>query len=222
MYKLLECLLIALDLRPEELLGQYHKGSMFVSSLLHYPEVPAQLIWSGEVVRNPAYSDFGTLTLLFQKNVGGLGIADMSSTDKTSSSAVEKSGQFVHVDPNTASILVNVGYLLMRWTNMRWKNTVHRVSEPPRSLSTDIAKGVGDLELIPERYSIAFFNQPSRDTLIQGPKKKYPLVTGAEFTKNAMRMYYSQTAEAKAQKAAPSTVSVEEIKGAGIVDGVGA
>lgn len=37
----------------------------------------------------------------------------------------------------------------------------------------------------------SYFNQPRKDALIQGPKKKYPLVTGAEFTANAMNMYYS-------------------------------
>jgi isopenicillin N synthase-like dioxygenase len=37
-----------------------------------------------------------------------------------------------------------------------------------------------------ERYSIAFFNQPCKDAKIQGPLKKYPLVTGEEFTRNAM------------------------------------
>ena len=58
--------------------------------------------------------------------------------------------------------------------------------------------------------SSRFFNQPRKDALIQGewiheddsprrpdltllvgPKKKYPLVTGGEFTANAMKMYYA-------------------------------
>lgn len=36
-----------------------------------------------------------------------------------------------------------------------------------------------------------FFNQPRKDALIQGPKKKYPMVTGGEFTANAMSLYYA-------------------------------
>jgi len=158
--QLLQCVSIALGLPPESL-GKYHTGSTFVSSLIHYPAIPIPRIRSGKVVRNPAHSDFGTLTLLFQRDVGGLEIADMSSTDKTSSAAVEKSGKFLHVEPNPKDILVNVGYLLMRWTNGKWKNTVHRVSEPPAH------QEVGDSKMIPRRYSIAFFSFPDTETIVE-------------------------------------------------------
>jgi isopenicillin N synthase-like dioxygenase len=107
------------------------------------------------------------LTLLFQRDVGGLEIADMSSTDKTSSTAVDKSGKFLHVEPNHEDILVNVGYLLMRWTNGQWKNTVHRVLEPPLLLRNEIGQEVDDSEMIPERYSIAFFSFPDTDTIVE-------------------------------------------------------
>lgn len=159
---------------------------MFVTSFLHYPSVPAQLVRSGEVVRVPSHSDFGTLTLLFQRNVGGLQVADMSSTDKFSSSAVNESAKFLDVEPNPETILVNVGYLLMRWTNGRWKNTVHRVSEPPSAHIMN-APEVESSDLVPERYSIAFFSFPDAKTTIeplesccsnQVPKKFKPLNAG--------------------------------------------
>ncbi|PVH90946.1 Clavaminate synthase-like protein [Periconia macrospinosa] len=197
--KLLECLSISLNLRPEESLGQHHTGSMFVSSLIHYPAVPAQLIRSGKVVRNPAHSDFGTLTLLFQRNVGGLEIADMSSTDKSSSTGVEKSGKFIYVGPKPGSILVNVGYLLMRWTNGRWKNTVHRVSEPPHPVSNKVAQETGDQEIIPERYSIAFFSFPDEVTIVepftsccndQTPKRWGPINAGQYLLKKRADLYF--------------------------------
>jgi hypothetical protein len=38
---------------------------------------------------------------------------------------------------------------------------------------------------------LRYFNQPRKDALVQGPKKKYPLVTGGEFTTNAMKLYYA-------------------------------
>lgn len=38
-----------------------------------------------------------------------------------------------------------------------------------------------------DRYSIAFFNQPCKDALIQGPKKRYPKIMGEQFTANAMQ-----------------------------------
>lgn len=63
----------------------------------------------------------------------------------------------------------------MSWSDDRFKSTFHRVKAPCEP---------GDY--YGERYSIAFFNQPCRDVQIQGPMKKYPLVTGEEFTRNAM------------------------------------
>ena len=63
----------------------------------------------------------------------------------------------------------------MSWSDDRFKSTFHRVKAPCEP---------GDY--YGERYSIAFFNQPCRDAQIQGPLKKYPLVTGEEFTRYAM------------------------------------
>jgi isopenicillin N synthase-like dioxygenase len=170
---------------------------MFTSSLIHYPSVPLGQIQSGEVVRNPAHSDLGTLTLLFQCDVGGLQVADMSSTDKTRSTAVNESAKFLDVEPNPESVLVNVGYLLMRWTNGRWKNTVHRVSAPPSAEDGDVIKGDNE-EMVPERYSIAFFSFPDPETNIepfhcccnnQVPKKWGSLNAGEYLLKKRTAIY---------------------------------
>ena len=100
----------------------------------------------------------------------------MSSTSSETSAEVEKSGRFVHVDPKPGTILVNVGYLLMRWSNGRWKNTVHRVSEPPRwkeqnsqySKFNETSEGdQKSVEMVPERYSTAFFSTPDPTTIIE-------------------------------------------------------
>ena len=75
--------------------------------------------------------------------------------------------------PPQHAIICNIGDLLMSWSDDRFKSTLHRVkasSEPD--------------DYYGERYSIAFFDQPCRDTQIQGPLKKYPMVTGEEFTRN--------------------------------------
>jgi isopenicillin N synthase-like dioxygenase len=167
---------------------------MSVSSFIHYPVAPAQLNKSGEAIRNPPHSDLGTLTLLFQHDVGGLQIADMSSTTETSSTAVSKDARFLDVQPSSEMVLVNVGYLLMRWTNGRWKNTVHRVSEPP---SVDGTKGPESRSL-PERYSIAFFSFPNAETAItplstccnaEMPKKWGPLNAGKYLLKKRGELY---------------------------------
>ncbi|SPO07170.1 related to iron/ascorbate family oxidoreductases [Cephalotrichum gorgonifer] len=62
----------------------------------------------------------------------------------------------------------------------RFKSTFHRVKAPYEE---------GDN--FGERYSITFFNQPHKDTLIQGPNKKYPIVTGEQFTSKAIAIHYA-------------------------------
>ena len=172
---------------------------MFTSSLLHYPALTRQ-VSSNKVVRNPAHSDFGTLTLLFQRDVGGLQVADMGSTNKTSSAAVDKSARFLDVEPDPHTILVNAGYLLMRWTNRRYKNTVHRVSEPPPPHRAKTGGG-NQSESIPQRYSVAFFSFPDADTDFEPlssccsdevPKKWNPINAG-EYLARKRKVAYSLT-----------------------------
>jgi isopenicillin N synthase-like dioxygenase len=128
-------------------------------------------------------------------------MADMGSTDKITSAAVEKSGKFIHIKPTPGAILVNPGYLLMRWTNGRWKNIVHRVSEPPRSVSNETAQGIDDLrDKVPERYSIAFFSFPDAVTIVeplancctdQSPKKWSQINAGEYLLKKRTALYSS-------------------------------
>jgi isopenicillin N synthase-like dioxygenase len=199
MDKLLECLSIALDLDNEDSLNRYHTGSMHVSSLIHYPAVSTQRLRSGEVIRNAAHSDLGTLTLLFQHNVGGLEIADMSSTDKITTTAVEKDANFIAIDPKPGTIVVNVGYLLMRWTNGRWKNVVHRVVQPANSISKWSSEERVDFdETTPDRYSVAFFGFPDAATIVEPlpsccstdmPKRWGPINAGEYLLKKRAALY---------------------------------
>ncbi len=160
--------------------------------------MPTQLLHSAKLARVPAHSDFGTLTLLFQDDIGGLEIADLGSANTEKSAEFEKNGSFSPVKPVPGTVVVNVGYLLMRWSNGRWKNTIHRVTGPPsilmRGVSTDsdnprITKSdVGLLEdTVPERYSIPFFAAPDPETMIEAlpgcwsenmPKRWKPINAG--------------------------------------------
>ena len=158
-HQLLECLSLALSLPPQDSFGLYHAGSLFDLDLIHYPPLPAEVLASDGVARNPAHSDFGSLTLLFQDKVGGLEIADPSSTTSSLSADVEREGSFMHIEPEPGTVVVNVGYLLMRWSNCRWRNTVHRVSRPPSCLK--------EKDEIPERYSIACFGTPDSATVVE-------------------------------------------------------
>lgn len=166
---------------------------MFVSSLLHYPSVATRLLRSGEIIRNPAHSDLSTLTLLFQQDIGGLQIADMTSTDKTTSAAVNESATFLNIEPCSDLVLVNAGYLLMRWTNGRWKSPVHRV------LFEDVKTTKGESpESVPERHSIAFFGFPDQQTNVdplgtcctdEVPKKWGPLIAGEYLRRKRGALY---------------------------------
>jgi isopenicillin N synthase-like dioxygenase len=157
--------------------------SQTVCRLLHYFEVPADSERAGEVWhRAGAHTDWDLLTLLFQKE-GQSGLEICPGRDVSTSFGYGDT--WTKVEPSaTGAIICNIGDLLMSWSDDRFKSTFHRVKAP-----TEPGDYYG------ERYSIAFFNQPCHDAQIQGPEKKYPLVTGAEFTRNAMMMYYSKTLE---------------------------
>jgi isopenicillin N synthase-like dioxygenase len=167
---------------------------MFVSSFIHYPAVSAQRLRSGDVVRNLAHSDLGSLTLLFQQDVGGLQVADMSSTDKTTRAAVERDGNFMHVNPRPGAIIVNIGYLLVRWTNGRWKNTVYRAVATSYAVTNSMTQRNDDSQrMILERYSVAFFGFPDAATIVeplptccgeQEPKKWRPIIQASTFSRD--------------------------------------
>ena len=87
----------------------------------------------------------------------------------------------------------------MSWSDDRFKSTFHRVKAP---CEPDDYYG--------ERYSIAFFNQPCKDAKIQGPMKKYPVVTGEEFTRTAMSRNY-QAIQEKLKKERDSMTKTIEV-----------
>jgi hypothetical protein len=60
----------------------------------------------------------------------------------------------------------------------QFKSTFHRVRAPRPG------------EYKGPRYSIAFFNQVNKSSVIAGPGGKYPPVTGEEFMKAAMKRNY--------------------------------
>lgn len=76
----------------------------------------------------------------------------------------------------------------MSWSDDRFKSTFHRVKTP-----TD-----PKVDYYGTRYSMAYFNQPNIDCEIQGPLKKYPIVTGSEFTRAAMKRNYEALQVTKA------------------------
>jgi isopenicillin N synthase-like dioxygenase len=116
--------------------------------LLHYPPVLKSLFEDNPGrVRAGEHSDYGSITLLFQDNVGGLEVKSPKGT-------------FVRATPIENTIVVNAGDLLSRWSNDEIKATKHRVIQPP-------AQPGDESETYAARYSIAYFCNPNFDRYIE-------------------------------------------------------
>lgn len=143
--RVLEAFAIALEI-PEEHGGAswfkdrhpYDKKSGQILRFLKYPRGGEESY--KEPVRAGAHSDYGSITLLFQRDVPGLEV-QASRTEWISAPLIKD------------AILVNVGDQIEFWTNGLFKSTMHRVVFLPEHAHVD-------------RYSIPFFVHPSDETLL--------------------------------------------------------
>ncbi|KAL0569630.1 hypothetical protein V5O48_012339, partial [Marasmius crinis-equi] len=167
MERLLPALSIGMGL-DNGFFNEYHKNGENQLRLLHYPEGPAEIFESGEKGRIGAHTDFGTCTILFQDDVGGLEVESPSQP-----------GAFIPAPPVRGAAVFNIGDFLMRWSNDTLKSTIHRVRAPPRKAD---AEG-----LTRERFSIPYFIGADAKTTVEcvpgcwGPDKpkKYPPINAA-------------------------------------------
>ena len=107
----------------------------------HYPRLtvapePGQL-------RTGAHTDFGSLTILCP--TAGPGGLQVHMED----------GSWREVQPLEGTLIINIGDMMARWTNDRWRSTLHRVVNP-----TDAEAGMS------RRQSIAYFCHPNYDAQI--------------------------------------------------------
>ncbi|KAF2733962.1 Clavaminate synthase-like protein [Polyplosphaeria fusca] len=140
--------------------------------LLHYPGVPKSVFKRNDgqlQVRAGEHSDYGSITLLFQDDRGGLQVKSPQGT-------------FVDATPIPGTIVINAGDLLARWSNDTIKSTKHRVVEPPPKKDTDGA------DSYPPRYSIAYFCNPNFKRMIEAipgtyeaAGKKYEGIQSGEY-----------------------------------------
>ncbi|KAH8690319.1 hypothetical protein BGW36DRAFT_390590 [Talaromyces proteolyticus] len=144
---ILDAISIGLGL-PTQTLRLLHQTQANELRLTHYPSVSRDAFVDS--TRIAAHTDFGTITLLFQDNVGGL---EMESPPN--------SGKFIPINSGgQGECILNVGDCLEMWTGLR--SARHRVHLPDPSIHP---KGSDDA--IMERFSIAYFAKPDRTAILR-------------------------------------------------------
>ena len=152
-----------------------HSGSFL--RIINYPP-PAHEPEPGQL-RAGAHTDYGTLTILRSENVaGGLQVRS-------------RAGDWLNVSVPPEAFVVNLGDMMMRWTNDRWISTLHRVVNPP-----------ADQAAFSRRQSLVFFHNPNPDALVTclpgccGPDNpaRYPPITAGEFIAEKSRQAYGRRA----------------------------
>mgnify|MGYP001285512015 FL=1 len=122
----------------EDFFVKFHSGQNISLRLLHYPACRSDKVQDSQLGAG-AHTDYGLTTFLFQDSVGGLEICDQH-------------GNWQDVEPDKSVVLINSGDLLERWTNGKYRSTLHRVKPMTRGR---------------DRFSIAFFVDPDSDTEVK-------------------------------------------------------
>ena len=117
---------------------EYISSPISALRALNYP--PQQHTPQPGQLRAGAHSDYGSLTILLpQHDSRGLEIQSLD-------------GSWQEVIPVPGAFIINLGDLMERWTNNRWRSTMHRVVNPERAHDP-----------LSRRQSIAYFHQPNWD-----------------------------------------------------------
>jgi len=132
-YALLPGFALGLDL-PEDFFAPFHRNPAILWRLMRYPPTPQR---PGQFGTAP-HTDFGTITLLAQDELGGLEVQ-------------LRSGEWIEAPHIPDSFVVNIGDLMAFWTNDRFTSTPHRVTNRSDA----------------ERYSIPMFFNPDFDTIVE-------------------------------------------------------
>jgi isopenicillin N synthase-like dioxygenase len=156
----------ALQLDESFFVNAYTKPMPFIRAV-HYP---SQAVDRAENEFGSAtHTDNGCLTLLSQDDIGGLQVQ-------------RRDGGWIDAPPIANTYVINIGDMLMRWTNDKWVSTPHRVINVSGK----------------DRYSIPFFYNPSYHTQVacipscldaSGTAKYEPVTWGEYFTAKFNRTY---------------------------------
>ncbi|MEH2326960.1 MAG: 2OG-Fe(II) oxygenase family protein [Nostoc sp.] len=168
----LQAYALALEL-PEDFFITKHNQQNHTLRSLHYP--PLQTPPKSGQVRAGEHSDYGSITLLFQDDVGGLEVQTAS-------------GEWIAAPAIPDTVVVNTGDLMQRWTNDMFCSTKHRVTiKSDRSVNQS-------------RYSIAFFCHPNDNTEIaclESCQKEqpaiYPPILAKEYLLSRLQATYGNS-----------------------------
>jgi isopenicillin N synthase-like dioxygenase len=156
-YRMLQIMAASLAL-PADFFAERHLGQNVSLRLLHYPTNLAPR--ADAQLGAGAHTDYGSITLLFQDEVGGLEVQGLD-------------GQWRSAPRVPGCTLINTGDLMERWTNGRFRSTPHRVL--PVSGARD-------------RYSMALFVDPDSAVSVEcipscaipGQAARHPPITAGE------------------------------------------
>ena len=149
--QLMQAFALSLNL-PDDYFSPHLQAPMATLGALYYPPLePSQTSLSAG-----AHTDFGCLTLLAQRQIEGLEIFN-------------KQGQWQAIPAHDATLVVNIGDMLARWTHDMYASTQHRVVNKAKAA----------------RYSLAYFFDPDPDAdltalpgcLAPGAASSYPHAT---------------------------------------------
>ncbi len=158
-FQLVQLLARALDL-DKHYFDECFQEPMAFLRLLHYSKEKSDV--DRGIFACGAHSDYGMITLLATDDTPGLQIFNNDMI-------------WVDVPPppmDSTTFVVNLGDMMERWTNGKFRSTLHRV----------VSRGYR------ERYSIPFFYEPNFDTVVvplrncieEGEVPKYPPTTSGQ------------------------------------------
>lgn len=134
---LLKATALYLDLDEDYFTSKVHNGNSVLRLLHYYPVNDLSQIPDG-AIRAAAHGDINLITLLMGGSAEGL-------------EAQTLSGEWIPVSPKEDEIVINIGDMLARLTNNRFRSTQHRVITPREE------------SWLTPRFSTPFFMHPRAD-----------------------------------------------------------
>ena len=153
--KLLECIALALGLPPTQFASQHSRGLPNFDNfeLMHYPALSPKFAEEVPSNRISPHTDWGSITLLFQQDIGGLQVRPPHYT----SPDLSPDEVWTNAPALNELVLVNIGDMMEFWTAGKLKSTWHRVTSNtvshPEHGRTD-------------RYCFAYFLHPNKDAVL--------------------------------------------------------